>query len=212
LFRAPYLAQTLAVTLYGLAWGLVNYGFFLWLPTNLRNAGFGVQASDAILAQSALVAFPGALLVAWLYMTWSSKKTMVLFSLLTTLSLLAFLPLASGAQQHTTVLMVVVVALLISSGGMTSTLLPYSAEVYPTTVRATGAGLAAGGGKFGGMFGLGAVLAHLTPTLAVAAPLVAAPVALATLVLGVNGIETRGRRLEDTSAFAPESAEPAALS
>jgi putative MFS transporter len=208
LFRWPYLAQTLAVTLYGLAWGLVTYGFFLWLPSNLRHAGFGVKASDAILAQSALVAFPAVLLVAWLYSRWSSKKSMVLFSLLTALALLAFVPLAQGqgAQQHPLLLTVLVVALLIASSGMTSTLSPYSAEVYPTKVRATGAGLAAGAGKLGGLVGIGAVLAHVTPTLAVSALLVVAPVVLAMLVLGAKGIETRGRRLEETSALVPEPA------
>ena len=206
LFRAPYLAQTLAVTLYGLAWGLVNYGFFLWLPSNLRHAGFGVKASDAILAQSALVAFPAVLLVAWLYSRWSSKKSMVLFSLLTALALLAFVPLAAGAHQHTLLLTVFLVALLISSTGMTSTLSPYSAEVYPTKVRATGAGLAAGAGKLGGLVGIGDVLAHVTPTLALSALLVVAPVVLAMLALGAKGIETRGRRLEETSALTPEPA------
>jgi len=205
LVRCPYRSQSLAIALYGVAWGLVNYGFFLWLPLNLRQAGFGVEASDAILAKSAFMAVPGVLLVTWLYARWSSRNSLVLFSLLTALSLLAFVPLAAnGAHKHVLVLTILVVALLVTSTGMSSALAPYSAEVYPTEVRARGAGLAAGSGKFGGMIGLGAVLAHLAPVLAVSAPLVAAPVALSSLVLGVKGIETRGRRLEDTSALAAE--------
>jgi hypothetical protein len=35
---------------------------------------------------------------------------------------------------------------------------------------------------------------------------VVAPVVLAMLVLGAKGIETRGRRLEETSALVPEPA------
>ena len=83
----------IAVTLYGLAWGLVNYGFFLWLPSNLRLAGFGVNSSDAVLAKSALVAFPGVLIVAWLYSRWSSRRSIVLVALLTAAALVAFIPL-----------------------------------------------------------------------------------------------------------------------
>jgi MFS transporter, putative metabolite:H+ symporter len=199
LFHLPYLPQTFAISLYATAWGLVNYGFLLWLPTNLQSAGFGEQSGNAILAKAALVAFPGVLVVAWLYWRWSSKKTMLLASLLTTGCVLAFLPLSHGAQEHTFVLSLVIVALLVSSSAMAATMSPYAAEVYPTSVRTTGSGLAAGGGKFGGLAGQGAVVAHLTPTLAVAAPLVAIPVALAMLVMGAAGHETRGRRLEETS-------------
>jgi putative MFS transporter len=127
----------------------------------------------------------------------------LLASLLTTASILVFLPLSHGAEQHTTLLAIVIVALLISSGAMAAMMSPYAAEVYPTNVRTTGSGLAAGGGSFGGLAGLGAVVAHLTPTLAVAAPLVAIPVALAVLVIAGAGHETRGRRLEETSGEEP---------
>jgi putative MFS transporter len=199
LFKQPYLPQTISVVLYGLAWGLVNYGFLLWLPTNLQNAGFGEQAGNAILAKSALIAFPGAVLVAWLYGRWSSKKTMVLASGLTALSLLAFLPLSTGAESHTVLLSVVIVCLLVSSGAMTSTLSPYTAEVYPTAVRATGSGLAAGAGKFGGLFGQAVVLLSVIPGLNIAAGLVAVPVGLAAIVLGSAGHETQGKSLEQTS-------------
>jgi MFS transporter, putative metabolite:H+ symporter len=84
-------------------------------------------------------------------------------------------------------------------GMAAATMSPCAAEVYPTSVRTTGSGLAAGGGKFGGLAGQGAVVVHVTPTLAVAAPLVAIPVALAMLVLAGAGHETRGRQLEETS-------------
>lgn len=197
LFKQPYLPQTLAIAVYGLAWGLVNFGFLLWLPTNLRHAGFGVGASDAILAKSALLAFPGALLVAWLYSRWSTRGTMVAVAALTGLSLLALSLFSPYALQHNLVLVALVVALLVFSSGMTSVLSPYSAEVYPTRLRGTGSGLAAGAGKFGGMAGQGATLAHLAPGLAMSGLIVAAPVLIAGLAVAGVGIETRGRRLEE---------------
>ncbi len=211
LFRKPYLVQSLSVGLYGLSWGLVNYGFMLWLPLNLRQAGLGVASSDTILAKSTLVAFPSVIVVAWLYSRWSSRRSIVLFSLLTTLALLAFLPVAESARQHTFLLAAVIVALLSASTGMTSTLAPYSAEIYPTRERATGAGLAAGAGKFGGMLGGAAVLLHVTPTLVISAVLVAIPAALATGVLTINAIETRGRHLDETSRLAGDRAASRAM-
>lgn len=201
LFQPPYLGQTVAVALFGLSWGLVNYGFFLWLPSNLLAGGFSVQSASALLAKSALYAFPGVLIVAWLYSRWSSRRTIVLVSFLTAVALLAFLPLATTAHQHTAILTLLVLALIITASAMTSTLSPYSAEIYPTEARATGAGIAAGAGKIGGVLGVGAVLAKVTPTLQTSALLVAIPVAVAMISLGILAIETRGRRLEDTSAL-----------
>ena len=38
LFRSPFLGQTMVVLSYGLAWGVVNWGFISFLPTFLRGA------------------------------------------------------------------------------------------------------------------------------------------------------------------------------
>jgi MFS transporter, putative metabolite:H+ symporter len=197
LFKRPYIAQTVAVALYGLAWGLVNFGFLLWLPTNLRSLGLGVGASDTLIAKSSLLALPSAFLMAWLYSRWGSKYSMILIGLLTAGSLIAISVLGAGAVQKGSLLVALVVTLLVCSSGMTAMLSPYSAEVYPTRLRATGSGLAAGSGKFGGILGQGATVAHLAPGLALSSLIVAAPVVLSILVLAVVGIETRGRRLED---------------
>jgi putative MFS transporter len=150
-------------------------------------------------------------LVAWLYSQWSSRKTIVLVSFLTAAALLAFIPLSDTAHAHSVLLTLLVLALLISAAAMTSTLSPYSAEIYPTAARATGAGIGAGAGKFGGMIGVAVVLAKVTPTLHTSAILVAVPVAAAMIVLGVRAIETRGRRLEDTSTLLARSEDTSTL-
>ncbi len=43
----------------GIAWGLVNFGFLLWLPANLGSMGMDPAAASALLARSALLALPG---------------------------------------------------------------------------------------------------------------------------------------------------------
>jgi MFS transporter, putative metabolite:H+ symporter len=208
LFRRPFIAQTVAVSLYGLAWGLVNFGFLLWLPTNLRNMGLGVGASDALIAKSSLLALPGAILMAWLYSRWSSKKSMMLIALFTAGSLIAISLLGATAIKQGALLVSTVVVLLVCSSGMTAMLSPYSAEVYPTRLRSTGSGLAAGSGKFGGILGQGAAVAHLAPSLALSSLIVAAPVLFSIAVLAAVGIETRGRRLEDIHGRAQVDFQP----
>ncbi len=197
LFKRPYASLTAALSLYALAWGLVNFGFLLWLPSNLRSMGMGVAASDAILAKSALIAFPATILVAWLYHTWSTKRTMVLFALLTVLSLAGFVIVGDGLTSHTVVLGILLVGLLVSSSGVVAMLSPYTAEVYPSHIRATGSGWTAGCSKGAGGMVLGAALAGLTPGIAVAAIVATVPSLAAAAMLIRKGVETRGRNLED---------------
>src|SRR5690606_19531522 len=63
LMRGPYARITLGLVGAGLAWGLVNFGFLLWLPTQLRTMGMSAEATNGLLAQSGLLALPGILTV-----------------------------------------------------------------------------------------------------------------------------------------------------
>ena len=205
LFRAPYRSHTMTVGLYGLGWGLVNWGFLTFLPTILEDQGIETSAASALLFWSALIAVPGTVLVAYLYGLWSSKKSMVLYAALTSLTLVGFAVVGpSSASGNQVVLGALVILLLISSGGVISMLSPYTAEVYPTELRGTGSGLAAGSSKLGGILGppLAAGLLAIAPGFAAPALVMAAPMALAAVVLGTKGVETRGRRLEEITGGA----------
>ena len=193
-FRAT---QSGAVTLYGVAYGLVNFGFLLWLPTNLRAAGLGIAASDALVARSALFAFPGALLVMLLYGWWSTRWALVVLALLTSVALTGLAILGPSNVHNDLVIGALVLGVIVCSSGMTSMLSPYCTEVFPTRLRSTGSGLAAGASKAGGVCGQVATILHLAPTLAFSAILTAAPVLAAAAVIAAVGIETRGRRLEE---------------
>ncbi len=51
-----------------MAWGLVNFGFLLWLPSNLGSRGMDAGAASALLARSAfMLALPGIVMVTRLY-------------------------------------------------------------------------------------------------------------------------------------------------
>jgi putative MFS transporter len=198
LFRQPYLLLTGTVCLFGVAWGLVNWGFLYWLPTILRDdLHLDGRIANHLLANSALFAVPGAVLVAWLYGFWSSKKTMVLFAIGTAVVLGAFATFKPGDNPAWFSLLTVL--LLIGLSGMISMLSPYSAELYPTKLRATGTGISASSSKAGGIVGPSAVACILSafPGLAIAAGTLAAPLLVAAVALWVNGRETSGKGLEE---------------
>ena len=139
----------------GVAWGLVNFGFLLWLPTNLGSMGMDATAASALLARSALLALPGIAIVIWLYHRWSSIKALVLFIALTAATLLLFFALGLAQVQSSLAMVLTTALLLVSSSGVIAMLIPYAAEIYPVHLRGTGSGVVAAGSKFGGILGAG---------------------------------------------------------
>jgi len=198
LFCKPYLALTLTVCFYGLAWGLVNWGFLTWLPSILRDyLHMDDKIAFQLLAKSALFAVPGSIVVASLYGFWSSKRAMIVFAIGTAAVLGSFAAFKPGCSQALFSLMTAL--LLIGLGGMIAMLLPYSAELYPTKLRASGGGVTASSSKVGGIVGPSAVALIMTasPGLAIPALSLAAPLLLAAAALFMTGKETSGKRLEE---------------
>ncbi len=197
LLRGRHASITWGLLLCGLAWGLVNFGFLLWLPIKLVTLGVDSDATSALLAKSALLALPGMLPVIWLYHRWSTIRSLLLFIGLTALALLAFAAMAWLQVQSVAAATLASAALLVSSNGVIAMLVPYATEIYPLHVRGTGAGAIAAGTKFGGILGAALGVAGLFEHLALSAVLVAVPTLLSMLLLRRHGLETRGRRLED---------------
>ncbi len=201
LFRRPLGGLTTAVVLFGLGWGLVNSGFLLWLPTNLRQLGLEAGASERLLAGAAIIGFPAVFAVAFLYGFWSSKRTMIGVVLLTSATLFAFVALGRRVGDHPYVLQALIVLLLVGTNSILAVLTPYSSEVYPTRIRARGTGLAGACARAGGLLGVSAVVIGLAPpSLTGAAALGAIPTALAAVAVARYGVETRRRRLEEITA------------
>lgn len=201
LFRGGLGRHSTTVVLYGLGWGVVNWGFVTFLPTILRDAGLQASAS-ALLFYAALAGIPGTVIVAYLYGRWSSRKSMIGFALLTSASLSAFAFLGNNLAQVSPSLIVALTALLmLSSTAVVSMLSPYAAEVYPTELRGTGSGLAAASSKLGGIIGPPVIGALLTGVGGVFLPAVvtAVPIGIAAIVLVFLGEETRERALEHIS-------------
>lgn len=181
----------------GVAWGLVSFGFVLWLPLNLIAMGVPDDASSALLARSALIALPCMVPVIWLYHRWSTIRTLLLSICLTAMALLAFAVIAWLDLHSMLATTLASAALLVSSSSVIAMLIPYATEIYPVHARGTGAGAIAAGSKFGGILGAALGVAGLFEHLALSAIVLAMPMLASILLLARHGPETRGRSLED---------------
>jgi putative MFS transporter len=201
LSRPPFLGLSLVVVLLGLGIGLVSFGFQLWIPSNLQKLGFDQAAASRMLRNAAIIGFPLNFLVAWLYGFWSSKRTLVALAGLTALSLLGFVIAGNAVASNTPLLYALLVMPIWGISSVVAVLSAYSAEIFPTTLRSRGAGLAAGFSKVGGLLIIAlVVIAVAPPSIAGTALIGAIPMALAAIAVALFGTETRRRRLEEITA------------
>jgi MFS transporter, putative metabolite:H+ symporter len=201
LLRPPFLRVTAVVVLLGLGVGLVSFGFQLWIPSNLQKLGFAEGEANRLLRNSALIGFPLNFLVAWLYGFWSSKRTLILVTALTALSLFGFVVAGNAVATNRVLLYGLLIMPIWGISSVIAVLSAYSTEVFPTRLRSRGSGLAAGISKAGGVLIIALVtIAVAPPSIAATALIGALPMALAAGAVALFGPETRKRQLEEITA------------
>ena len=191
------LGTTVALTLTALAWGFVNFGVLLWLPSTLVAEGSSVGVASTLIARSTLIAAPTIAVATYLYSVWSTKSALLVAIGVTTLGLIALLLRSTAASPLVANPLVSVALLIVGSSGVISILLPYAAENYPIRVRGRATGWVAAWSKMGGLIAQAFGVAGLVPALGIAAALVAVPAVLSLALIWVFGRETRGRDLRD---------------
>ena len=128
-----------------LVWFCVNfsyYGAFIWLPTILVASGFSLTRSFAYTLIITVAQLPGYAASAYLIERWGRRRTLAVFLMGSALSAALF-GLATDASQ------VIGAGMLLSffNLGAWGALYAVTPELYPTRIRATGAGWAAGIGR-----------------------------------------------------------------
>ncbi|TPW19821.1 MAG: hypothetical protein FD126_2307, partial [Elusimicrobia bacterium] len=122
------------------------YGIFIWLPSLLVAQGFGLVKSFQYTLIITAAQIPGYFTAAWLVDRWGRKPTLCAFMLGCAVSAWAF-GRAAGAESVTAW------GCLISffNLGAWGVVYTYTPESYPTALRGTGSGWAAGVGRVGGI-------------------------------------------------------------
>ena len=128
-----------------LVWFCVNfsyYGAFIWLPTILVASGFSLVRSFAYTLIITVAQLPGYAASAYLIERWGRRRTLAVFLIGSALSAALF-GVAGDATQ------VIGAGMLLSffNLGAWGALYAVTPELYPTRIRATGAGWAAGIGR-----------------------------------------------------------------
>lgn len=190
----------IALTLAALAWGFVNFGVLLWLPSSLIAGGRSVALTSALIGRSTLIAMPTVALTTYLYTLWSTKRALIVAIGVTTLGLLASLLSNNKTLPFLSNPLVPVSLLIVGTSAVISILMPYSAESFPVRLRGRATGWIAGCSKVGGVMAQGLASLALVPTFALAAGALAIPTLASLLLVAIFGHETRGRDLRELEA------------
>lgn len=201
LWRSIYRRRTFANWVFGFFIGFFEFAFIIWLPTTLKNLGYSDAESINYPMLINFFAIPSAFLALYLLRKGGSKLVLTLYPLVAGVFMLilsGFLP-QIAAQP---VLLVLVGGVIFFFG---TTLLgifpPYSAEVYPTEVRGTGAGWSAGFTRIGSFAGplVGGVLLNLGVSAQIELAIFGAPLLIGSLVMLLYGVQTHNKLLEHIS-------------
>ncbi|MCJ2020636.1 MFS transporter [Methylobacterium sp. E-065] len=173
------------------------YVMITWLPTYLRTAlGLSIKSSIGYLAMNILGSLVGPLLFGWLSDRIGRRPAFMTFLVLQSGNV-AILLLAPIGLSTTIVLSFFLGAF---QGALASGMLPTFAELFPTSIRASGQGFCLGGGR-----GFGSVVPATVGILAASLPLGTAMGACALCAYGVAFCaallmpETAGTDLHDQS-------------
>lgn len=188
------LPLTGALSVGGLASGLIQFGVLLWLPAHLVSQGHSLGWASTLLAASAFLTLPTVLLAAWLYGHCTSKGAL-LGALALAAAGLAGLLMVERSGAGAPWWLASTTLLVIGSNAILAMLLPYAAESYPAATRARAVGWIAACSKLGGPLAQGLTLLGLVPALGAAAVVTAGTTVAALGLIGCFGVETRQREL-----------------
>ncbi len=135
----------LRTTCIWLVWFCVNfsyYGAFIWIPSILVAAGYDLVKSFGFTLLITLAQLPGYAVAAWLIEVWGRRLTLSVFLVGSAISAVLF-----GTATGDVAVIASGMALSFFNLGAWGALYAVTPEIYPTSLRATGTGWAAGVGR-----------------------------------------------------------------
>lgn len=193
LFSPAYARRTVMLWILWFGITFTYYGIFLYVPSLLAARGLSEVRSNEFFFLSTIAQIPGYFSAAWLVERWGRKPTLVTYLLGTAAAAFLFGNAGTGTDAF-------IYAALLSffNLGAWAIVYTYSPELYPTAIRATGAGIAAAVGRVGGIIGP-FLTPVLVPTLGQSGVFALFMVLLVVTALNVWLLaeETKGRSLEE---------------
>jgi len=192
LFGAQLRRRTISLWLVWFCVNFAYYGAFIWLPTLLVAQGFSLVRSFEYTLIITLAQLPGYAASAWLVEKWGRRITLAVFLAGSAISAGFF-----GTAGDVPTILAFGALMSFFNLGAWGALYAVTPELYPTRVRGTGAGWAAGFGR------LASIIAPLCVPALLAAGGVALPFGVFAGVFAIAAIaaltlpDLRGRALED---------------
>lgn len=186
------------IMLWLLWFGLVSgyYGIFVWLPTLFVKAGYSMVNSFLYVLIITAAQVPGYLSAAYLVERLGRKFVIVFYLLMSAVTAFFF-----GKATITEAILVWACLMSFFNLGAWGAVYAYTPELYPTEVRATGAGAAAAFGRIGGVLAP-IIVGMLLPSIGRDGVLTmnAMLFAFAAVCVSFLGVETRGEVIEASSS------------
>jgi putative MFS transporter len=142
LWSAAMRRRTTALWIVWFGINFAYYGAFIWIPTLLISRGFPLVRSFEFTLLITLAQLPGYAVSAYLIERWGRRPTLATFLAGSAVSALLF----AAATTPTTIVLAGSLLSFFNLGAW-GALYAATPEVYPTTLRGTGAGWAAGFGR-----------------------------------------------------------------
>ena len=142
LWNAEFRVRTVCLWIVWLCVNFAYYGAFIWIPSILVDAGFDLVRSFGFTLIITLAQLPGYAVAAWLIEVWGRRITLSVFLIG---SAVAAVILGTSTPEAATIASAM--ALSYFNHGAWGALYAVTPEIYPTSLRGTGAGWAAGVGR-----------------------------------------------------------------
>jgi len=199
LFAPRYARRTAMLWILWFGITLTYYGIFTFLPSLFALRGFSVSQSNTYFFVSSLAQIPGYFSAAWLVERVGRRPTLVAYLVGSAFAAYFF---GNSTTQNDAVVYAALLSFFdLGAWGAVYALTP---ELYPTALRATGAGSAAAVGRIGGIIG-----PFLTPTLTASSlgqsgvfAVFMGLLLITAVAVALLGEETRGKSLEEIAPAA----------